>query len=477
MRPFMHDDFLLSNPSAVELYHRYAESMPIIDYHCHLPPADLAGDRRWENLTQVWLAGDHYKWRALRAHGVAERFITGDTTDWEKFEQWAALAPHTVRNPLHHWTHLELKKPFGITDRLLGPTTAQSVWAAGIAKLAEPGMSCRGIVRQWDVQVICTTDDPVDDLRHHRALAQEGELGFRVLPAFRPDRALFVEQGHAFNAWLDLLGAAAGLEVRTWDHLLAALSQRADYFHAAGCRLSDCGIERVCAEDTTPDEAARIFARARGGQPVAPAEGDRYRSVLLVELGRLYHARGWVQQLHLGALRNNNTRLAGQLGQDCGVDSIGDFEQARPLSRLLDRLDREDRLAKTILYNLNPADNEVFAAMIGNFQDGRRPGKLQYGSAWWFLDQKDGMERQLNALSNLGLLSRFVGMLTDSRSFLSYSRHEYFRRILCNLLGAEVEEGLLPNDLPFLGSLVQDLSYRNAAAYFPFGQSGNTASS
>lgn len=467
MRPFIHEDFLLGNRNAVELYHRYAEPMPIIDYHCHLPPADLAADRRWENLTQVWLAGDHYKWRAMRAHGVAERFITGDSTDWEKYEQWAAVAPHTLRNPLHHWTQLELKKPFGILD-LLNPATAKSIWDRSAAKLAEPGMSCRGLARQWNVKVICTTDDPVDDLNHHAALAAQKDLGFRVLPAFRPDRALFVEQGRNFNIWLDQLSHAAGFKVNTWEDLLAALNRRADFFHAAGCRVSDCGIERVCAEDATELDAARIFAQARAGQPVSPADGDRYRSVLLVELGRMYHARGWVQQLHLGALRNNNSRLASKLGLDCGVDSIGDFPQARSLSRLLDLLDREDRLAKTIIYNLNPADNAVFATMIGNFQDGSVPGKLQYGSAWWFLDQKDGMEQQLDALSNLGLLSRFVGMLTDSRSFLSYSRHEYFRRILCNMLGREVEEGLLPDDLPFLGNLVQDICYRNAAAYFPF---------
>jgi glucuronate isomerase len=466
--PFMNEDFLLQTRTARELYHRFAAPMPIIDYHGHLPPGEIADDRRWENLTQIWLAGDHYKWRAMRTNGIPERFITGAAPDWEKFLKWAETVPAALRNPLYHWTHLELKKPFGITDKLLNAGTAREIWDSCNARLREPAFSCRGILRQWDVRVVCTTDDPADDLRHHERIAGDGSGIVRVSPTFRPDKALLPAPAPAFNAWLDRLGAAAGIEIRTYGGLLEALRKRADYFHARGCRLSDHGLEQVPADDFTERAAAEVFARARSGESVSPADARVYASALLVELGLLYHEKGWTQQFHLGALRGTNTRMLTALGADTGHDTIGDFEMGRPLARFLDRLDRDDRLARTILYNLNPRDNELMAAMIGNFQDGTMPGKIQYGSAWWFLDQKDGMEQQLDALSNMGLLSRFVGMLTDSRSFLSFSRHEYFRRILCNLLGREIEEGLLPNDLPLVGGVVQDICYRNAAAYFGF---------
>jgi glucuronate isomerase len=465
---FITGNFLLEGDGAAELYHRYAAPLPIIDYHTHLPPREIAEDRRFENLTQIWLAGDHYKWRALRACGVAERFITGAASDWEKFQKWAEITPKTLRNPLYHWTHLELKKPFGIQDRLLNATTAAGIWQECNERLAEPAFSVRGLLRQWNVEVVCTTDDPVDSLEYHRQMAADPSFGIRVFPTFRPDPALAVETPEAFNAWIDRLAAAANQEIADFPGLIGALRQRVDYFHAHGCRLSDHGLEQPYADDYTDRDVDACFQRLRGGQRLSVEEARKYQSAVLHELGLLYHEKGWTQQFHLGALRNTNTRIARNVGRDSGCDSIGDFELGRPLVRFLDRLDAHDRLARTILYNLNPRDNELVAAMTGNFQDGVIPGKIQYGSAWWFLDQKDGMEKQLEALSNLGLLGQFVGMVTDSRSFLSYSRHDYFRRILCNLLGRDMDRGLLPRDLDLLGGLVQDVCYRNAVAYFRF---------
>ncbi len=465
---FLTDDFLLQTDAAVRLYHEYARDMPIIDYHCHLPPQQIADDHRFDNLTQIWLAGDHYKWRAMRANGVAERYCTGDASDWDKFVKWAETVPKTLRNPLYHWTHLELKRPFGIRDRLLGPDTARGIWDECNALLAGEGFSCRGIMRQMNVVLVCTTDDPADDLRHHASIAADDSFDIRVLPAFRPDKAMAVETPEAFHAWVDRLAAAADVEIKDSTTFLDAIRRRHEFFHRAGCRLSDHGLDTFYADDYTEAEISSIWRKVFDGGQLERDERAKFKSAMLYELAVLDHEKGWTQQFHVGALRNNNTRMFEAVGPDAGYDSIDDLPLARPLSRFLDRLDREDRLAKTILYNLNPADNDVVATMLGNFQDGRTPGKMQYGSGWWFLDQKDGMERQLESLSNQGLLSRFVGMLTDSRSFLSYTRHEYFRRILCNLLGREIDGGLLPRDFERIGGMVRDVCYHNAARYFGF---------
>lgn len=468
IRPFLSEDFLLASEPARELYHRYAAPMPIIDYHCHLPPEEIAVNRRFEDLSAVWLAGDHYKWRALRTQGVEERLITGDASPREKFQAWAETVPYTVRNPLYHWTHLELRTPFGIADRMLDGDTAQSIWDVCNEKLAEPGFACRELVRGANVEVVCTTDDPVDSLAWHQTLAADDTYPVKVLPAWRPDKATAIESPPVFNAWVDRLAAAADVEIGDYGQFLAALRRRHDFFHENGCRLSDHGVERVDDEEATDAELKGMFARARNGEAVSPQEAARFRSALLYECGIMDHEKGWVQQFHIGPMRNNNSRMFGALGPDSGFDAIGDFTIGRSLARFLDRLDATNQLAPTILYNLNPRENALFAALIGCFQDGSMPGKIQWGSGWWFMDQKDGMIDQMNMLSNLGLISRFVGMLTDSRSFLSYSRHEYFRRILCNLFGADVEAAELPNDLPWLGKIVQDICYHNARAYFPF---------
>lgn len=468
MTPFLHEDFLLETAAARELYHSYAENLPIIDYHCHLSPRDIAQDRRFKNMTEIWLNGDHYKWRAMRTCGVDERYITGDASDWEKFEKWAETVPKTLRNPLYHWTHMELKRPFGITDRLLNLQTARSIWDECNAKLSQPDFSVRGILKQMNVEVICTTDDPIDSLDFHRLLYADKDFRINIFPAFRPDRAMAVENAQAFSRYVVSLAETVGHEIRTFVDFLMALRERHDYFHRYGCRLSDHGLETVYAETYTDGEINAIFTKASLGNSLSGEEIAKFKSAMLYEFAVMDWEKGWVQQFHLGALRNNNTRMMRTLGPDTGFDSIGDFEMARPLARFLDRLDSENRLAKTILYNLNPRDNELFATMIGNFQDGTIPGKMQYGSAWWFLDQLDGMTRQIEALSTMGLLSQFVGMLTDSRSFLSYPRHEYFRRLLCNILGKEVERGLLPNDMELVGEMVRNICYFNAKRYFGF---------
>jgi glucuronate isomerase len=467
-RPFITENFLLQNDTAVRLYHEFARDLPIIDYHCHLPPQQVAEDHRFANLTQIWLYGDHYKWRAMRANGVAERYCTGDATDWEKFAKWAETVPKTLRNPLYHWTHLELNRPLGIHDRLLGPETAEGIWKECNARLAAPEFSCRGIMRQMGVVLVCTTDDPTDSLQHHAAIANDPSLSIQVLPTFRPDKAMAVENPAAFRSWLERLVETSGVDVKDFSTFLEAIGRRHDFFHRLGCRLSDHGVETLYAEEYTPSEIETIFRKVREGNTPDRQETAKFKSAMLHELALMDHAKGWTQQYHIGAMRSNNTRLFQALGPDTGFDSIGDLPVATALSRFLDRLDRDNRLAKTILYNLNPADNDVLATMIGNFQDGSVPGKMQFGSGWWFLDQKDGMEKQLNALSNQGLLSRFVGMLTDSRSFLSYTRHEYFRRILCNLLGTEIEQGLLPDAIDLVGETVREICYGNAARYFGF---------
>jgi glucuronate isomerase len=460
------DDFLLESDVARDLYERYAKGRPIIDYHCHLPPEQIESDHRFRSLTSIWLDGDHYKWRAMRSNGVGEDYCTGKKSDWEKFEAWAATVPKTLRNPLYHWTHLELKFPFGIR-RLLGPTTAREIFDRGSELLQGAGFSTRGLLRQFNVLAVCTTDDPADSLEHHAAYAQKVQAAeTRMYPTFRPDRALDVDQPDTLNAWLERLEARVGTSVSSFEQLLSALDARHRAFHELGGRLSDHGLETAYADDYSLPEVRETFAAARSGTAADAGRTARFRSALLHELALMDHGRGWVQQFHLGALRNNNTRMRRSLGPDTGFDSIGDFELARPLARFLDRLDSDNRLAKTILYNLNPRDNELMATMVGNFQDGSVPGKLQYGSAWWFLDQLDGMEKQICALSQMGLLARFVGMLTDSRSFLSYSRHDYFRRLLCNILGQDVRRGLLPDDRELLGEMVTDICFRNARAYF-----------
>lgn len=468
--PLIHADFLLDTAAARELYHGHASHLPIIDYHCHLPPKDVADDRRFANLYRIWLEGDHYKWRAMRTAGVPEGLVTGSSsTDEEKYLAWAATVPKCLRNPLYHWTHLELNRPFGISDRLLDPTSARVVWEHCNERLAQPGFSARGIMRRMNVAVVCTTDDPVDSLEHHARLAADPSFPVQVRPTWRPDKGMAIEDPVAFNAWIARLEAASGLAIAGMDDYRTALARRHAFFHERGCRLSDHGLDTVWADAYTEGQIAAIFRKVRGGSTPTPDEAAQFRSCMLHEWAVMDHARGWVQQFHIGAMRNNSSRLFRSLGPDTGFDSIGDASYARPLSRFLDRLDSEDKLARTILYNLHPKDNEVLATMLGNFQDGSVAGKLQFGSGWWFLDQMDGMDKQLDALSNLGLLSTFVGMLTDSRSFLSYTRHEYFRRILCRKLGREMEAGLLPHDVALVGGLVRDVSYRNAARYFGFG--------
>jgi len=464
MRPLIHDDFLLETDVARELFHGFVRDLPIIDYHCHLPVEQLASDHRFRSMTEIWLDGDHYKWRAMRTNGVPERFCTGDATDWEKFEAWARTVPHTLRNPLYHWTHMELRRPFGI-EELLSARTARSVFDRCNEKLAKPEFSTLGLLRQFKVAVVCTTDDPVDSLEHHAALASRGHPDTRIYPTWRPDKALAVEEPTGWIAWVGKLEAAAGASITSYAGLLEALERRHAAFHEKGCRASDHGLEQLYAEDCSEARAERAFSTLRGGRALEAAEAVAFKSHLLHRLAVMDHGRGWVQQYHLGALRNNNTRLRRQLGPDTGFDSIGDFEMARPLARFLDRLDQENQLAKTILYNLNPADNELFASMIGNFQDGSVPGKLQHGPAWWFLDQWDGMQAQMTALSNLGLFSRFIGMVTDSRSFLSYSRHDYFRRLACNLLGNDVRAGRLPDQRALLARVAQDVAFFNARGY------------
>ncbi len=466
---FVTENFLLQCDQAVELFHRFAKSMPIIDYHCHLPPADVADDRRFENLTQIWLAGDHYKWRAMRSAGVAERFITGDATDREKFQKWAEVVPQTLRNPLYHWTHLELKRPFGVSDRLLNPQTAESVWNDCNAKLATAEFSARGVMRTMNVVLVCTTDDPIDDLKNHQRIAADKSFSIQVLPTFRPDKALAQQTPAAFNEWTEKLAEAAGVEIGDdYAKFIEALRKRHDYFHANGCRLADHGIETFFFAEYTEAEVAAAFRKLRKGDAPSPEEMTKYRTGVLLELTSMNAEKNWTQQFHYGVLRNNNSRQFKALGPDTGFDSIGDFTSGVAMAKFFDRLDGQDKLAKTIIYNINPSQNELVATMLGNFQDGKTAGKMQFGSGWWFLDQKQGMESQMNALSNLGLLSKFVGMLTDSRSLLSYTRHEYFRRILCNLLGKEMRDGLIPNDMEMVGSMVQDICYRNAAGYFGF---------
>ena len=462
---FIHDDFLLQSQAARDLYHSHAEGQPIIDYHSHLSPQEVAADRKFENLYEIWLEGDHYKWRAMRAAGIPEELCTGDADPYDKYLAWARTVPQTLRNPLYHWTHLELKRYFGI-DELLSEDTAQRIWDNANEQLASPEFSARRILERFKVEVVCTTDDPADSLEHHQKIAQEG-VHTRVYPTFRPDKAFAVRDVVGFNAWCDAMGRHCG-PIADLDSLLSALSARHEFFHSLGGRLSDHGMTRCFSNFCDHGTAAAIFTRARAGECVSEEDEDQLASYIFLETGRLDAQRSWTKQLHLGPLRNNNTRLFQQAGRDIGCDSMNDGRQAEHLGRFLDALAREDCLPKMVVYNMNPKDSMTLATMIGNFQDPTVPGKMQYGSGWWYLDTKPGMEEQMNILSSTGLLSRFVGMLTDSRSFLSFTRHEYFRRILCNLLGRDVDNGELPNDSKLLGDLVEGICYRNARGYFGF---------
>jgi len=465
---FINKSFLLQTTEAEELYFSYAATMPIIDYHCHLNPQEIADDISYDNLTRLWLAGDHYKWRAMRANGIDEKFITGNSTDKEKFENWAKTVPKTLRNPLYHWAHLELKKYFDIDD-LLSPKTVDVIWEKSNKMLSnENTHSCRNLMKQSNVEIVCTTDDPCDSLSAHKQIAEDESFDISVLPTWRPDKGMATENPVEFNKWVDELEKATDINITDFSSYMNALENRHSFFHENGCRLSDHGIETIYAENFSLTEIKNIFKKIRTEKNLETEEILKFKSAMLIEFARMDNKRNWTQQLHIGPLRNNNSLMFQKLGSDAGFDSIGDWNVAQPLSRFLDKLNSEGELPKTILYNMNPCNNEVLATMLGNFQDGKTPGKMQFGSAWWFLDQKDGMEKQIEVLSQIGLLSRFVGMLTDSRSFISYPRHDYFRRILCNILGTDMKNGLIPNDMELVGNMVKDICYNNAKKYFEF---------
>ncbi len=462
---FMGEDFLLYSEAARRLYHEYAREMPIFDYHCHLPPKDIAENRQFRNITELWLGGDHYKWRALRAAGVPERLITGDADDFEKFKAWARVVPLAIRNPLYHWTHMELRNPFGIT-RLLDEDSAADIYARCNEALRREDFRVRGLLAKMKVKVVCTTDDPLDGLDHHAAIRNDPGFPVRVFPGFRPDKGMAVDKQEVFNEWVNRLEAVSNKQIRDYGAFLEAVGRRHEFFHDMGCRLSDHGIEEPYAEEYTESEIIRVFQKVRSGRNLERIEARKFKSAMLHQFAVLDADRNWTMQLHLGALRNTNSRGLRRLGADTGYDSIGDFELASSLARFYDRLEAEEKLPRSIVYVLNPGDFAIAASLLGSFQDGRIAGKMQFGPAWWFNDTRRGMEEQLNVLSDMGLLSQFVGMTTDSRSFLSYPRHEYFRRILCNLIGAEVERGELPADLDLLGRIVQDICYHNAVRYF-----------
>lgn len=467
----MDKDFLLESETAKELYHNHAKNLPIIDYHCHLDPKMIADDHRFRSITELWLGGDHYKWRAMRANGVEEKYITGtDTSDWEKFEKWAETVPYTMRNPLYHWTHLELRTAFGIYERL-NPETAQEIFDKCNDMLCNnPDMTAKGLMRKYGVEVVCTTDDPVDSLEHHKRLSDE-DFEIKVLPTWRPDKAMAVENPIEFSKYVAKLSEVSGVNIKDFDDFVCALQKRHDFFEENGCKLSDHGISEFYAENYTEDEIKAVFEKAISGKDVSGTEDAKFKSKMLEVFGEMDAKSGWTQQFHYGAIRNTNSKMMAELGPDAGFDSIGEYNTAKKCATFLDRLNSKGLLAKTILYNLNPAANEVMATMIGDFQDGSVPGKIQFGSGWWFNDQIDGMTRQMNALSNQGLLSRFVGMLTDSRSFVSYPRHEYFRRVLCNLIGEDVEKGQIPYtgyEKERVGKMIEDICYYNAKGYFNF---------
>lgn len=470
MKKFIHNDFLLGNKTGQKLYHEVAADLPIIDYHNHLPPDEITADKQFSNLTEIWLAGDHYKWRAMRTCGVDERLITGNASDKEKFLAWAETVPKTLKNPLYHWTHMELANPFGITDRLLNGENADRIWDECNEKLQSPEFSARSLLSERGVEVVATTDDPTSDLSDHQSFRNLMDTPFLMVPTFRPDKGMNIDQSDSFLEWVRDLEKIAGISIHGYDDLRKALKNRHDYFHELGCRASDHGISKPFSVPYTQQEVDKALKKALNGEQLTSEEVDKYKSAFLFECALLNHEKGWVYQLHIGALRNNNSRMYRKLGPDSGYDSIDDVEMARPLSNLLDRLDSTDQLPKTTIYNLNPRDNELIGAMIGNFQDGNTPGKLQHGPPWWFLDQKDGIEKQIESLSNMGILSQFIGMTTDSRSFLSFSRHEYFRRILCNIIGNDMETGIIPNDFEMATHLIEKICFKNVKSYFAYSE-------
>jgi len=465
-KAFLDENFLLESEYAQVLYEQFAAPMPILDFHNHLSPKDIAENRRFRNLTEIWLEGDHYKWRAMRSNGVAERYCTGDASPKEKFVKWAETVPYTMRNPLYHWTHLELKAYFGI-NQLLNKETASEIYEVCSAKLQEEEFSAQELLKRMKVEAVCTTDDPSDGLEHHIDFAAQSRQ-MKMFPTFRPDKSYAIENIGAYREYLRKLGSSADMEINSFDDLIKALQRRVDFFASLGCRASDHGLEYLPFHPSSVEAAESLMRKILSNSTLDIVDRDQFKCAVLQQLGRMYHAKGWVQQFHLGALRNNNSRLLSKLGPDTGFDSMGDFAQAKSLSAFLDSLDKSDQLAKTIIYNNNPNDNEVIATMIGNFNDGSYPGKIQFGSGWWFLDQKDGMEKQMNTLSNMGLLSRFVGMVTDSRSLLSFTRHEYFLRILCNLWGNDIVKGELPDDLDAIGKMIEGICYYNTKDYFRF---------
>ncbi len=466
MKNFLDENFLLQTPTAERLYHEYAKGMPIIDYHNHLPPDQILNDINFKNLTHAWLAGDHYKWRAMRTNGVDEKYCTGDADDYSKFEKWAETVPYTMRNPLYHWTHLELQRYFGLTETL-NPGSAKKIYTEASAELQTSDFSIQGLLKMMNVETVCTTDDPLDSLSNHIAYFDRTEPGVNMFPAFRPDKFILIDNPN-FSGYVNRLSEITGIRIADYDGLKKALRSRANFFAANGCKISDHGLEQIYAAEFTEEAADKAFRLVIDGGKISEADALIFKSAILHYLGTMYAELGWVQQFHVGALRNNNLRAMRELGPDTGWDSIGDFPQAQAMSRFFGKLDEYNQLAKTVIYNLNPADNYLIGTMIGNFNDGSVAGKIQFGSGWWFLDQKKGMEDQMDVLSNVGLISRFVGMLTDSRSFLSFPRHEYFRRILCNLFGNDIEQGELPNDIPWIGKLVQDICYNNTKNYFGF---------
>ena len=464
LRPFINDDFLLETTHARELYHDFVKNQPIIDYHNHLLPNQIVSNHQFENITQAWIGGDHYKWRAMRTLGIDEYYITGAASDFEKFEKWASCVPKTIRNPLFHWTHLELSRYFGIND-LLNSDNAKDIYLQTQSMLSLPSHGAKGLLNQMNVELVCTTEDPLDTLEHHKEYKDDGRL--KLTTAFRPDKAVIIES-EIFIKYLKQLSEVSGVEIKDFASLCDALLSRINFFHKNGCRLSDHGLDFLHYSRASESELNQIFDKRRLDKQLSTDDIAKFQTEILLFLSQQYAKLGWVQQFHLGALRNNNTRMLSQLGPDTGWDSIGDFSQARNLSKYFNALDVDNSLTKTIIYNLNPADNEVFATMIGNFNDGSVSGKIQWGSGWWFLDQKDGMTKQINTLSNMGMLSTFVGMLTDSRSFLSFPRHEYFRRILCNILGNDIQNGELPDDKKWIGGIASDIAYNNAKEYFNF---------
>jgi len=462
---FINEDFLLHSKAAKKLYHEYAKDMPIFDYHSHLPPEQIANDVKFENITQVWLYGDHYKWRLMRTFGINEKYITGEKSDYDKFISWARTVPYTIRNPIYHWTHLELKNYFGISDRILNPNSADYIYKKCNELLQTDDFTVKNLIKRFKVKLVCTTDDPTSNLEYHQKL-KEDKFEIKVLPTFRPDKGMAVESSKIFNEWVDKLETVTNSSINNYDRYLSALKERHNYFHDIGCRLSDHGMETIFAENYSESEISAIFKKIRTGNELGYNEILKFKSAIMIEFGLMDYEKNWTQMLHIGAMRNNNSRMFRSLGPDAGFDSIGDYKVARSLSTFLDILDNGDRLPKTILFNINPKENGTLASMVGNFQDGSIPGKIQYGPAWWFLDTKLGMIDQINVLSDMGMLSKFVGMVTDSRSFLSYPRHEYFRRILCNILGEEIEKGEIPNDLELIGNIVKDICYNNAKNYF-----------